>query len=258
MNKNESAVRVGIIIQARTGSSRFPKKVVRPFANDLSILEIIIEKLKALALPIVVATTTSQQDDVIQEIALQRDCKVFRGDENDVLSRFVHVSQNNDFDYVIRVCADNPFIDVDLLSVLLKRAKEDGFHQDYYSFELTGKPAILTHLGIFGELVSRHALVDAYQRIDNAFYLEHVTNFIYLNPDDYKIEFIPFPWRSHNLDSIRLTIDTKEDFLISKQVYEDCLKISSSIHFNHVMSVLKNDPGFVQSMEEQISNQPKG
>ena len=62
-------MKIGIIIQARNGSTRLPKKVTLPFYNNQSILEIILIKLKKLSLPIVIATTTNPEDDNISLIA---------------------------------------------------------------------------------------------------------------------------------------------------------------------------------------------
>ncbi len=54
--------KIGIIIQTRLGSTRFPEKVLKPFGND-TILAFLIKRLEQIGLPIVVATTTTSKDD---------------------------------------------------------------------------------------------------------------------------------------------------------------------------------------------------
>ena len=105
---------LGIIIQARSNSSRLPNKVVLPFYKNKGILELIIEKLKNTNYKIFIATTINKDDDVIEQIALKNNLQYFRGSEKNVLSRFIRIAQENNLKYVLRVCSDNPFINIRL------------------------------------------------------------------------------------------------------------------------------------------------
>ncbi|HNX57329.1 MAG TPA: hypothetical protein PKO30_17160, partial [Prolixibacteraceae bacterium] len=80
---------LGIILQARTGSTRMPEKVILPFFEGKSILDLLIEKVKKLGIPAVLATTVNPSDDRICDLAARHDFPVFRGSENDVLDRFI-------------------------------------------------------------------------------------------------------------------------------------------------------------------------
>jgi len=75
---------IGFIIQARLGSTRLPSKLTIPFWNDSSIFDLLIEKLKSnfSDIPLILATSTNQENDVLEKIALDRGLLVFRGDEN--------------------------------------------------------------------------------------------------------------------------------------------------------------------------------
>jgi spore coat polysaccharide biosynthesis protein SpsF len=251
-------VRIGVIIQARTGSTRFPKKVIKPFAGELSILDVIVNRLQELDLPIVVATTTSPEDDIIEEMVMKLGCQVYRGDESNVLSRFTNVTTKNAFDFVVRVCADNPFLNLGLLKRMLEKANQDRFEADYYTFRFLGKPAIATHLGIFCELIKSSALKIVQQRTTNTLYLEHVTNFIYSNPQQFQIKFLDFPWEYDNLESIRLTIDTKADFNLSKKLFNKVIKMNPRFTFENIMDILKTYPEFMDSMASEMEKYPKG
>ena len=85
---------LGIVIQARTGSTRLPNKMLLPFHASKGILELLLEKLRNSFnnLPIIVATTTNNRDDVIVELCLKNKIKYFRGSENNVLQRFIDVA----------------------------------------------------------------------------------------------------------------------------------------------------------------------
>ena len=100
------------VIQARMGSSRLPKKALLPI-NGIPIIQWILERLmccQELDL-IVFAIPNSKKDDVLYDFLLSKKVKIFRGSENDVLSRIYHAAMRYDADNVIRICADNPFID---------------------------------------------------------------------------------------------------------------------------------------------------
>ena len=126
-----------LIVQARTGSSRLPKKMLLPIIDDKSVLDVILERLveNFSHQNIIIATTTATGDDDIVEIATRHDINVFRGSEHDVLSRFINAADKYNAKKVIRICADNVFMDISQLDLLYRAASlNDSF--DYISFIL--------------------------------------------------------------------------------------------------------------------------
>ena len=102
----------GIIIQARTGSTRLHNKILLPFYGEQRIIDILIANIKQ-ACPdkcIVLATTNRPQDDVLAETARQAGILSFRGDEDNVLDRFIRAAEVFGINRFIRVCSDNPFL----------------------------------------------------------------------------------------------------------------------------------------------------
>lgn len=73
----------GIVIQARTGSTRMPAKILLPFDGEQTILDILLEKIKRdnPGVPVVVATTEKPADDTIETIARNS------GNDNGVLRK---------------------------------------------------------------------------------------------------------------------------------------------------------------------------
>ncbi len=77
-----------IVLQARMGSTRLPGKALPPI-GERSILARCLERLLAgRAAPLLLATTTQAEDDVIVEEASRFGVPVVRGDADDVLARF--------------------------------------------------------------------------------------------------------------------------------------------------------------------------
>jgi len=102
------------IVQARAGSKRLPNKILLPFYKGKSILELLIEKLVTVPdFGLVVATSYESENDSIEKICNQYRIKCFRGEENDVLQRFIDAAQEVKASHIIRICSDNPFIELD-------------------------------------------------------------------------------------------------------------------------------------------------
>jgi spore coat polysaccharide biosynthesis protein SpsF (cytidylyltransferase family) len=210
---------IGFVIQARTGSTRLPKKVVRHFYNSCNILELIIDRIKKSypSIPVILATTIAEQDNILVDIANKKDINYFRGSESNVLSRFIEVGEEYKFEYIIRVCADNPFLYTKSFVELIEKARVTN--ADYIGFEVSGVPSIKSHFGFWGEVVKLSALKQVAARTNESLYLEHVTNYVYSNPDLFKIELLKIQSEVAERRDVRLTIDTEQDFLNSKVLY---------------------------------------
>ena len=177
---------LGIVIQARTGSTRLPNKMLLPFYASKGILELLLEKLRNSFnnLPIIVATTTNNRDDVIVELCLKNKIKYFRGSENNVLQRFIDVANKFSLTKIIRVCADNPFLSMEALSVLISKFPNSDL--DYMSFQTSNRvPVIRTQYGFWTEAVTLIALKRIKKQTNSLNFLEHVTNYIY---DHHKVK----------------------------------------------------------------------
>lgn len=249
---------IGIIIQARTGSTRLPGKVVEPFVNGQSILEIIIERIlvKYDAKNVILATTKSRSDDVIEQVGESLGIHVYRGSEENVLSRFTDIIRKFDLDGVVRVCADNPFLDVDSFEELIKWGSENK--SDYVAYSVSDTtPTIKTHFGLWAEFVSAKALKKAEELTTEKLYLEHVTNFIYGNPETFKVDLHMLPNNWAYEKQIRFTLDTKEDFDLLKEMYQDCILQNISFSPSSLISYVKSHPEIEKEMANQIQRWEK-
>lgn len=243
----------GIIIQARMGSSRLPGKVLLPFYNQKSILQLLVERLLAYNknLPIVIATSSHSGDNPIADLALELAVPVFRGEENDVLKRFIGCAGHFGFKEVIRVCADNPFLDLELFDNLINASQDENL--DYSSYQLRDNlPAIRSHWGIFAEYTTLNALNKASIATPEAFYHEHVTNFIYGHPDLFRLQWLNAPQNVYDRLDIRLTIDTPEDFISMQRLYAFLVESEKAITFKNILHALIVFPEIQESMQTQI------
>ncbi|MCS2964457.1 hypothetical protein NXV12_28610 [Bacteroides thetaiotaomicron] len=139
------------VVQARLGSTRLPGKILKPFYGNQSILDLMVHKLSAISnIPVIIATTNSVINEPIEKKALALGVKCFRGEENDVLKRFIDVAEYFDIQGIFRICSDNPFLDVHAARQLVEIAMKSC--NDYISFDIDGTPSIKTHFGFLGRI----------------------------------------------------------------------------------------------------------
>ena len=256
---------VKVIIQARTGSTRLPQKMILPFYEENGIFSLILKRLTSAINKedIILATSTNVNNDVLENIAKNNGVNCFRGSENDVLQRFIDAANEFNAKKIIRVCADNPFLDLEFLNFLLDNFKKSDY--DYMSFTTSkGIPTIKTHYGFWAEAVTLNALekcrdVISWRLNDEESYLyhEHVTNFIYANPNDFNIKFFNIPEVIDEHDDIRLTIDTQIDFDIQKEIFNKIYKVKPDFNAFDVLTFLNENKEYHAIMKNEILKNQK-
>ncbi|MBC7946506.1 MAG: glycosyltransferase family protein [Chitinophagaceae bacterium] len=194
----------GVVIQARMGSTRLPGKVLKSLAG-IAILEHIVHRASLVAqqVQIVVATTDQVQDNVILQFCRERNTKVFRGSENHVLERYVQCARHYSFDHVVRLTADNPFVDVEEIDRLILLHFESN--SDYTS-SFRNLP-----VGVGAEIFLFSALERSLKKGVLPHHVEHVNEYILEHPDEFTIAELTIPSAKKRPDT-RLTVDTPEDF----------------------------------------------
>ena len=174
------------IIQARTGSTRLPGKILMklPFEGELTVLDHVILRLKKCRNldEIIVATTTDPLDDKVIEVAEKQKVKHFRGSIEDVLSRYYLAAKDNEVDVIVRITSDCPCIAPEVVDAVVEKHVNDK--ADYTSNILTRTYP----RGMDTEVLSFEALGKAYANVKNTFETEHVTPYIYKNhPEMFRI-----------------------------------------------------------------------
>ena len=222
--------RIVAIVQARMGSSRLPGKVMKRIGGE-SILAILIHRLKKSRYidDIVIATTTKKSDDVIAVLSNEMNVECYRGCEENVLKRYVEAAEAFNSDLVVRVTSDNPLADVELMDKLIENHLRMGVDYTY---------CIDTPLGLSTEIISTNVLNNVYENANTPEEREHVTFYIRIHPNDFKI--LNFNSGLLNQD-IRLTIDTIEDFKLMNSIYNN-LGDLDNLTSDDVIEFLKNNP----------------
>lgn len=200
---------IAAIIQARMGATRLPGKVLKQINGKPEIFYVLDQTSKSkLVDDIIVATTTNPEDEAIVETVKNLGYKVFAGSEDDVLDRYYQAAKRFNVDVVVRITADCPLIDPRVIDKVIKKFKEKSC--DYCS---NVQPPTYPD-GLDVEVFPFEALEKAWKEAKLPSHREHVTFFLWKNPDRFKIANVE---NNEDLSNMRLTVDEPEDLeLISR------------------------------------------
>lgn len=226
---------VAAVIQARMESTRLPKKVMSPIVGHPMLWHIINRIRKAeLIDKIILATTSNKEDDSISKFAEENNILLFRGSEHDVLDRYYKAAKNFNLKNIVRITADDPFKDPAVIDKIIKIYLKGKY--DYASNTI--KPSY--PVGIDAEVFSFEAIEKAWLESKKEFEREHVTPYIWMNPDKFKI--INVEYEKENLSDLRWTVDTKEDLAFAKTVYEKLYKENKIFLMKDILNLLEKNP----------------
>lgn len=204
------SARAAIVIQARMGSARLPGKSLAPIGGRSLLARVVERLLHQRELPVVLATTTLLEDDMLCEEADRLGVTVVRGSADDVLGRYAFAASLLAVPAIIRATADNPAVDLDAplrtLDILLRSGAD--YVVDY------GLP-----LGGTVEAMTTAALVRAAALATDGYDREHVTPFVRRDGRSRAIDALaPTALRRPEL---RFTVDTAEDLDYMRRIYHE-------------------------------------
>ena len=247
----------GIIIQARTGSTRLHNKILLPFYGEQRIIDILIENVKRSCpdTTIVLATTDRPQDEVLAQVAAKHGIGCFRGSEDDVLKRFIGAAEAYNIDRIVRVCSDNPFLQTDTFPFFF--AEDAKAPADYLSYAFAdGRPTIKSHLGLFAELTTTDALRCIAASTTEKLYVEHVTIYLYTHPEEFKVHLLPLPAELEGRFDLRFTLDTAEDFALLQKLYKEWIEETPHT-LDSLLQLVEAHPDYRSRMLENIAHNEK-
>jgi spore coat polysaccharide biosynthesis protein SpsF len=199
-------VRIRVVIQARTSSSRLPAKVLLP-VGGMSLSVLVARRAAGGSADVVVATSDLPDDDLLASTLTEAGVRVVRGPLDNVLERFRQATSDlEDGDICVRLTADNPVPDADFVETLTTLFLESGL--SYLSY---GNDGLWIPYGVSAEVFQVGSLRQAAQEADSAYQREHVTTWIRERQGAYARP--AFPGWSSDQGHIRCTVDTLEDYL---------------------------------------------
>ena len=238
LQRQISEHKIIFVIQARTGSTRLPGKVLLKVIDDFSMLDVIICRLltKFHRNHLWVATTQKEEDRAILQIANKYDLKTVSGDTTDVLSSFEKVCVEVDPAWVVRVTGDNPLTCPDLCVSLIEQAISAPKDISYIS---DNKNHRQFPQGMVPEIIRAKTLMDLRKYIPNTqtYHLTHVTSSV---PNERKASF-----KTPGIPAIagtRLTVDEYADFEVIQSIFKSAKRDWRLINLHDVYQLKLSQP----------------
>ena len=195
---------IGCIIQARTGSTRLPNKIMMSVNENDTILSFGIKQVQFSKLieKIVIATTDLAEDDIVADYVKKINIPCFRGKSKDVLDRYYECAKKFSFSTIVRITSDCPLIDYTIIDSIIAEFLKNKF--DYLS---NVHPVRTFPTGTDVEVFSFKSLEKSWKEATKSSEREHVTPYLYTS----KVFSVGTFKNSKNLSHLRWTIDYKED-----------------------------------------------
>ncbi len=225
-------MKTAILITARLKSTRLPMKVTKSI-HGRPMIGHMLDRLKLAKITdqIIICTSTVEQDDPLEQIALEEGVDCFRGDPDDVLDRLTKAAQHYGVDTVISVTADNPFVDPVYIDKL--GAFHVGNNYDYSDTE--GLP-----WGTFSYALSRKAMEKACAM--KAEKDTEVWSGYFRDTGQFRWGTMKITDSSVSWPTLRLTVDTPEDFVFVTAVFDELHPPGQVFPLQDIVTLCRNKP----------------
>lgn len=234
---------IGCIIQARMGSTRLPGKVMKIVDEKNPSLYYTINQLKNSPNlnKIIVATTKLSEDDVIDDFCKNMGIECYRGNTNNVLERYYFCSKEYGFEGIVRITADCPLIDPEIVDNVVQ-----VFKNGYFDYVSNVFPSTFPD-GLDTEVFTFKALETAWKNAKLLSEKEHVTPYFKNNKKNFKIKNVT---NSKDLSHLRFTLDYEEDLQLIIKIIK---KIPHKpILMNDIISLFKKEPQLLEINKEHL------
>jgi len=225
-----------IIVQARTGSKRFSKKILSKI-DGRNILEFLIDRLLQIFSKnkIIIATTKLKRDNIICDISKKKKIKFYRGSENNVLKRYLDCAIKFNVKNIIRITSDCPFVDSKLVKNMKKvylANKLDYIANTYPPTKSRFPDGSDIEIFKFKSLLKLSKL--SRKKEDK----EHVTNLFWKNPHIFKTKMIN---KKRDLSHYKYSIDYKSDLILVKRILKKIQTKNIYGTADEIVNIIKND-----------------
>ncbi len=225
-------------------SIRLPGKVLMEIEGKPMLSHVINQTISAnLIDDVIIATSTNSSDEPIIAFCEKNNVKYFRGSEKNVLDRYFKCAQKFSCEHIIRVTADCPLIDPNIIDNILQKFEKGNY--DYVSNNLkfvNGKWENATcnfPQGMTVEVSSFKTLETAWIHAKKLSEREHVFPYIQFNPKIFKIQNVVY---FEDLSNIRCTVDRKEDLEFVQEIYKRIPKNINYVKIKDIKEIINRNP----------------
>lgn len=231
---------IAAIIQARMASTRLPGKALMDISGK-PMLWHVIKRLEQsnLLRQVIVATSINKKDDAIEDFCKQQGVAFYRGSELDVLDRYYQAAKSYNTDLIVRITSDCPFIDSEVMDKAIIYLLENS-----NLFDLATNTIKRTYpIGLDVEVFSFSVLNICNKKAVKAYQREHVTTYIYENPDLFRVYSLE---NEEDLSSLRWTVDEAADLSFTREIYNRLYPKKNFFFMRDIIRVLDEEPELIK------------
>lgn len=234
------------IIQARMSSQRLANKVIADIAGKPMIWHVVNRVKSANKIDkVILATSDKSSDQPIVEIASQMGINSYAGSESDVLDRYYQTAKKYKADVIVRITGDCPLVDPNIINETVEHFLNNKF--DYVSTAHTSESMDSTYPdGLDTEVFNFNSLAKAWKEAKLESEREHVTPYIWKNPQIFKIDNWQGKGGHKNYSKMRWTVDEERDLKFVREVYKKLYSNKNIFYMQDVLDLLKKHPELLE------------
>lgn len=223
-------VNYDIFIPVRLNNTRLPQKAMKEI-NGKPIIKYLIERLESAQKIryIVVCTTIQKYDDPLVEFLEKEKVKVFRGNENDILIRYLNAAKYFGTDYIVSVDGDDIYTDPIFVDKIVSEFEKTN--ADYV--DMAGFPFGIASVGIKKDVLQKICELKRTNNTETGYRLFFTKTNLFkvysLKPEPH----IKFP------KNLRLTLDYKEDLDLAKKIFKI---LGNDFHLENILKLFEEKP----------------
>lgn len=224
--------RIGAIVACRMKSSRLKQKALRLIGGMPAIERCLWNCLNiSMVDEVVLATSDLDEDAVLADHLLEGRVKFWKGDPDDVISRYLGACEKYQLDVIVRITGDSPVVSSDITEILIGSHFTAGA-----DFTKPGRFA----LGTISEIYNVEVLKRISRLKGRAEYSEHMTLYVTSNPELFKINTVDLP--EALIGDYRLTLDYPEDLEMFEKLFEKLKGETGATSLQKIFKVLEQYP----------------
>ncbi len=251
---------VSALIAARMGSSRFPGKTLEGLYGK-PMLHQMLDRVNQSKLieQVVLATTTNQEDNPLEEWADKMGILCYRGSSNDVLGRLKGAVDKFGLSTIVELLGDNPLVHSDIIDASIKKYKKGKF--DYLAtvtneYKLAKSSLKKFPIGVRVQVFSANTIDKCENLAKGENYREHATSFIADNPQIFNTGFLEASGKflKCNRPELTFAVNHRGNLDMIRVIYENCYENNPNFSLDSVIEVLDLNPDLFSLMGDQGTN----
>ena len=246
-------MKIATVIACRMGSSRLPGKTTKPILGKPMIQQMVerVQRSKYVT-SVMLATSTSHEDDPIEALTKQIGIGCFRGSPEDVLDRIDAAAQSANADLIVELLGDNPLVHADLIDDVIEFHKGSG---NDYSASVTAEyphagDAKKFPVGIRVQVFPPSVLHDSAVRATSQYHRENSTTFLYEHPDLYKLGYLQAEgkWEPAHRPELTFAVNFPRNFELVSRIFERNYPKNPNFTLIDVLETYDADPALAPLM----------